>query len=72
MLILQLEQVIYDDLQPVLQVDAALNSHPIVQSVDNPDQINQLFDSVSYDKVSKIVLVRSEEVQISGLMSEAT
>lgn len=38
-------------MQPVLLTDSALNSHPIVQAVDNPDQINQLFDSVSYDKV---------------------
>ena len=32
--------------------DGLNESHPIVQTVSNPNEINALFDSISYSKVS--------------------
>ena len=36
--------------------DGLNESHPIVQTVSNPNEINALFDSISYSKVSVGVL----------------
>ena len=35
-----------------MRLDALANSHPISVPVDDPDQINEIFDTISYDKVS--------------------
>lgn len=40
-----------DDIQPVMVTDAGVNSHPIVVEVNHPDQINEVFDAISYSKV---------------------
>lgn len=39
------------DLQEVFIDDAKVHSHPIVQPVETPDQINSIFDTISYNKV---------------------
>ena len=38
-------------LLPVLGDDALLSSHPIIQTVETPDQINSIFDKIAYNKV---------------------
>lgn len=43
------------NLQPVFVDDSKLSSHPIVQTVENPDQINAMFDTISYDKGSSVL-----------------
>ncbi|CAG0878547.1 unnamed protein product [Darwinula stevensoni] len=45
-----------DDLQRILRQDAGLTSHPIVQVVNNPDEITELFDSITYAKVGASLL----------------
>lgn len=40
-------------LHSVLVTDAKLSSHPIVQTVDNPDEITAIFDVITYNKVLK-------------------
>lgn len=50
-LITQESQFPVINLQPVFVDDSKLSSHPIVQTVENPDQINAMFDTISYDKV---------------------
>ena len=35
-------------------VDSVTSSHPIVVNVNNPNQINEVFDSISYSKVSHV------------------
>ena len=40
-----------DDLQPIMVTDSGVSSHPIVVDVKNPDQINEVFDGISYSKV---------------------
>ena len=34
-----------DDIQVVFRLDAKLSSHPIVQTVNHPDEITELFDT---------------------------
>ena len=48
-----MDQFIVDDTQLSLTLDSHANSHPISAEVKDPSQINSIFDSISYDKVSK-------------------
>lgn len=55
-----MEQFIVDQLQTVMSFDATLASHPIVQTVVTPDQITEIFDSISYNKVSTMDTILRE------------
>ncbi|KAL1465056.1 hypothetical protein WDU94_004651 [Cyamophila willieti] len=44
-----------DMLHSTLQLDQTLSSHPIVQTVSNPDQITEIFDVISYQKGSSVI-----------------
>uniref|UniRef100_A0A8B9MWD0 Aminopeptidase n=1 Tax=Accipiter nisus TaxID=211598 RepID=A0A8B9MWD0_9AVES len=46
-----LEQVLIDDVLPVMKDDSLLSSHPIVVSVSSPAEITSVFDGISYSKV---------------------
>lgn len=35
-----------------MEVDSLSSSHPVSTTVENPTQIQEMFDDVSYDKVS--------------------
>lgn len=48
----QESQFVIEDMQPVMVTDAGLSSHPIVVDVTDPNDINSVFDSISYSKVS--------------------
>ena len=48
-------QFIYTDYNSGLSLDGLENSHPIVQAVNNPSEINQLFDAISYSKGASII-----------------
>ncbi|XP_077988862.1 endoplasmic reticulum aminopeptidase 1-like [Glandiceps talaboti] len=50
-----MDQFIYMTLQTALAHDALSNSHPISVPVSNPDQINEIFDSISYSKGASIL-----------------
>jgi glutamyl aminopeptidase len=39
----------------VLDLDATLGSHPIVVDVETPDQITEIFDSITYSKGASII-----------------
>jgi Aminopeptidase N len=47
----QLDHFLIEDLHPVMILDASLASHSIVQMVGHPDEITELFDTISYSKV---------------------
>jgi aminopeptidase N len=47
----QLDQFAADTFQSALAHDSIINTHAISVPVDNPSQINEIFDSISYDKV---------------------
>ncbi|XP_074105010.1 glutamyl aminopeptidase isoform X1 [Cotesia typhae] len=42
-------------LHSVLVTDAKLSSHPIVQTVDNPDEITAIFDVITYNKGASVL-----------------
>ena len=44
-------QFLSDDVGIVFELDSKLSSHPIIQPVNHPDEITELFDTISYGKV---------------------
>ncbi|XP_069486830.1 glutamyl aminopeptidase [Ambystoma mexicanum] len=49
------DQVLIDDVLPVLKDDALQSSHPIVVNVSTPDEITSVFDGISYSKGASIL-----------------
>lgn len=49
------EQFVVQRLQPALHHDSFTNSHPIHVDVKDPAQINEIFDSISYDKGASLI-----------------
>jgi len=43
------------DLYRVMDLDSTFGSHPIVTKVDTPDQINAVFDLISYAKGASVI-----------------
>ena len=43
------------DLHRVMDLDSTANSHPIVQEVNHPDQITEIFDTISYSKGASVL-----------------
>lgn len=43
------------DLHRVMDLDSTVNSHPIVQPVNHPDQITEIFDRISYAKGASVL-----------------
>lgn len=50
-----MDHFVIDQLHGVMELDASLASHPIVKVVESPDQIAELFDSITYSKGASIV-----------------
>lgn len=48
-------QFVYLDMGVALALDGLKNSHPVEVKVDNPSQIGEIFDKVSYSKGSSIL-----------------
>ena len=48
-------QFLVADTGHALRLDGLLNSHPIEQEVQNPNEIGQLFDAISYSKGASII-----------------
>lgn len=44
------EQFIYGGIQSVFLMDSLKSTHPISARVSRPEEINELFDRISYDK----------------------
>jgi len=51
----QHNQFIVNTLHGVFNLDGTLGSHPIIQKVENPDQITEIFDTITYSKGSSLV-----------------
>ena len=63
-----MDQFIVDDVQSSMVLDSHLNSHPISVEVKDPSQINEIFDTISYDKVFKdIVLLVSHYTYVKRM-----
>ncbi|XP_030848825.1 aminopeptidase N-like [Strongylocentrotus purpuratus] len=65
------EQFVDLHLQPVFDLDALGTSHPVQVAVNSPDEINEIFDSISYSKGASILRmlndILGEDVFLSGL-----
>ncbi|XP_050744759.1 glutamyl aminopeptidase isoform X1 [Drosophila biarmipes] len=48
-------QFVIEELHPVLKIDATLASHPIVKSIESPDEITEYFDTITYSKGAALV-----------------
>lgn len=46
----------------VLAYDSSLATHPIVQVAENPDQITELFDTITYSKGASIIRMLADFV----------
>ncbi|XP_053392868.1 glutamyl aminopeptidase-like [Mercenaria mercenaria] len=55
-----MDQMIVDDVKPVMVTDAGINSHPIVVPVSHPNQITEVFDAISYSKGAAILRMLQE------------
>lgn len=45
-----------------MSFDATLATHPIVQIAENPDQITELFDSITYSKGASVIRMLADFV----------
>ena len=61
-----LEQFVSHDMQHVLTIDSLATSHPISIPVKHPDEINEIFDRISYAKgiFKKYILLLSIHLNI--------
>lgn len=66
-------QFVVESLHSAFDIDARTSSHPIVQNVASPDQINAMFDAISYRKGSSIIRMlenfMGEEAFLKGINS---
>jgi len=58
------DQFIIDELQEVFILDALQSSHPISVPVEDPDQIREIFDRVSYSKSTCLWMVSVKKITI--------
>uniref|UniRef100_A0A1B0AGQ9 Aminopeptidase n=1 Tax=Glossina pallidipes TaxID=7398 RepID=A0A1B0AGQ9_GLOPL len=49
------DQFVTKTLHEALSLDATLAAHPIIQTVTNPDQITEIFDTITYSKGASII-----------------
>lgn len=47
----QFEQFVFEEVHRVFDIDCLVTSHPIYVPVQNPDELNEIFDAISYSKV---------------------
>ena len=52
---LMFEQFVVEDVQDVFNMDGLVTSHPVYVPVSHPNQINELFDRISYAKGASII-----------------
>ncbi|GLH11001.1 Aminopeptidase N, partial [Gryllus bimaculatus] len=66
-----LDKIVTEQMHPVLETDALNSSHPVSVEVQNPSQISEAFDEVSYNKGACLIRMLNhsltEEVFRSGL-----
>ncbi len=54
LLYFQMDEFVVDSVVKALYMDSLSNSHPISVPVDDPAEINEIFDAISYNKVRAI------------------
>ncbi|CAD6993566.1 unnamed protein product [Ceratitis capitata] len=66
------DQFITGTLHGVLTLDATLGSHPIIQTVANPDQITEIFDTITYSKGSSIIRMLEDFIGAENFQKAVT
>ncbi|MSQ13283.1 MAG: M1 family peptidase [Dehalococcoidia bacterium] len=59
-------QFVFQDTTAGLSLDGLRNSHPIEQRVENPHEIRELFDAVSYSKGASVLRMLEDYVGAEG------
>lgn len=67
-----MEQFTTDDMHGVLNLDATLGSHPIVQTVSTPDEITEIFDTITYSKGASIIRMLEDFVGSENFQKSVT
>lgn len=63
-LFLQMDQFVLTQTQVAMVIDALASSHPLSVEVNDTDEINLLFDSISYQKVVTVMhIMHKSDVQ---------
>ncbi|XP_071631576.1 aminopeptidase N-like [Temnothorax longispinosus] len=60
-----LDQFVVDELQDVFSLDALKSSHPISIEIGHPDEINEIFDRISYGKGATIIRMMAHFLTIN-------
>lgn len=47
-----------------MKYDSSVASHPIIQTVENPDQITEIFDTISYEKGASVIRMLEDIVGV--------
>ncbi|UYV77000.1 hypothetical protein LAZ67_14002774 [Cordylochernes scorpioides] len=53
------DQFVLDEVQDVMSLDCLLSSHPVSQPVGHPDEINEIFDRISYGKNASAFAIKT-------------
>nr|CAH8833067.1 unnamed protein product [Trichobilharzia regenti] len=65
------EQFIFNDLQRAMISDASIESHPVINSANSPDEIEDIFDTITYSKGASLIrMMKSflgDDVFLNGL-----
>ncbi|XP_046566064.1 glutamyl aminopeptidase-like [Haliotis rubra] len=48
-------QFVVDEIMPVFEFDGRVTSHPVYVDVESPEEIDQIFDSISYNKGGSVI-----------------
>lgn len=48
-------QFVFDQLQLVFVVDASEDTHPMSHDVNTPDEVSNMFDTISYGKGASVI-----------------
>ncbi|KAM8706835.1 hypothetical protein ACLKA7_011004 [Drosophila subpalustris] len=67
-----MSQFVTAELHPVLKIDATLASHPIVKSIESPNEITEYFDTITYSKGAALVRMLEDLVTEVKLKNATT
>jgi aminopeptidase N len=57
-----MDQFLVDEVLPVMYDDGFAVSHPVLNNVDDPNEIMSLFDSITYSKGSALLFMLESTV----------
>lgn len=55
-----------------MKYDSSVASHPIIQTVENPDQITEIFDTISYEKGASVIRMLEDIVGVEKFEQAVT